>query len=81
LESENQELTRSTRLNQKMLVKSQVDLDDLREKYAAKLQSETELVELIKELREKLTIASQYYYQLQQEHPELLTYLSSSKDE
>ncbi|EGR1577623.1 hypothetical protein D0D70_14235 [Vibrio parahaemolyticus] len=81
LESENQELTRSTRLNQKMLVKSQVDLDDLREKYAAKLQSETELVELIKELREKLTIASQYYYQLQQEHPELLTYSSSIKDE
>ncbi len=64
-----------------MLVKSQVDLDDLREKYAAKLQSETELVELIKELREKLTIASQYYYQLQQEHPELLTYSSSIKDE
>ncbi|MFV8421774.1 hypothetical protein [Vibrio parahaemolyticus] len=81
LESENLELTRSARLNQKMLAKSQVDLDDLREKYAAKLQSETELVELIKELREKLTIASQYYYQLQQEHPELLTYSDSVKGE
>ncbi|HCE1501074.1 TPA: hypothetical protein NJ353_003283 [Vibrio parahaemolyticus] len=81
LESENQELTRSTRLNQKMLAKSQVDLDDLREKYVAKLESETELVELIKELREKLTIASQYYYQLQQEHPELLDYSGSAKGE
>lgn len=81
LESENVELTRSTRLNQKMLAKSQLDLDDLRKKYSIKLQSETELVELIKELREKLTIASQYYYQLQQEHPELLTYSSSVKDE
>ncbi|TON19085.1 hypothetical protein CGH62_25670, partial [Vibrio parahaemolyticus] len=49
LESENVELTRSTRLNQKMLAKSQVDLDDLRKKYSIKLQSETELVELIKE--------------------------------
>mgnify|MGYP000294819405 CR=1 FL=1 len=81
LESENLELTRSARLNQKMLAKSQVDLDDLREKYAAKLQSETELVELIKELREKLTIASQYYYQLQQEHPELLAYSDSVEGE
>ncbi|HCG5236619.1 hypothetical protein CGJ21_04845 [Vibrio parahaemolyticus] len=81
LESENVELTRSTRLNQKMLAKSQVDLDDLRKKYSIKLQSETELVELIKELREKLTIASQYYYQLQQDHPELLAYSDSAKDE
>lgn len=81
LESENQELTRSTRLNQKMLAKSQVDLDDLRKKYSIKLQSETELVELIKELREKLTIASQYYCQLQQDHPELLAYSDSAKDE
>lgn len=64
-----------------MLAKSQVDLDDLRKKYSIKLQSETELVELIKELREKLTIASQYYYQLQQDHPELLAYSDSAKDE
>ncbi|GMQ47890.1 hypothetical protein [Vibrio sp. 10N] len=72
LESENQELTRSARLNQKMLAKSQIDLDDLRNKYAEKKSSESDLIELIKELREKLTIASKYYYQLQQEHPELL---------
>lgn len=80
LESENQELTRSARLNQKMLAKSQIDLDHLRGKYAEKTKSETELVELITELREKLTVASQYYYQLQQEHPELLNHANADHE-
>ncbi|QBF81873.1 hypothetical protein EXU30_03535 [Shewanella maritima] len=67
------EYKRAERINQKMLSKAHVDLEDLRAKYAEKADSEAELLELIKELREKLTIASKYYYRLQQEHPELLS--------
>jgi len=77
---ENSELIRSNRLNEKMLAKSQIDLDHLRKNYSEKIKSESGLVELIKELREKLTIASQYYYQLQQDHPELIKNTSSERD-
>lgn len=72
-ESELAEKSRSVNLGQKMLAKAQVDLDHLRESYAEKVKSEQELVDLIKELREKLMLASKYYFKLQQEHPELLT--------
>jgi FkbM family methyltransferase len=71
------EKLRSTDLSQKMLAKSMVDLDGLREQYSKKLTSENNLMELVKDLREKLLIASQYYFQLQQEHPELLLDSSS----
>jgi hypothetical protein len=64
---------RNVDLGQKMLAKYHIDLDHLRESYSEKLASETALVELVKDLREKLTLASKYYYQLQQEHPELLS--------
>ncbi len=79
LKSEHAESSCSTKLGQKMLAKAQLDLDNLRESYSEKVASETELVELIKELREKLTLASKYYVQLQQEHPELL--LASNANE
>ncbi|CAA0327717.1 hypothetical protein ALT785_390014 [Alteromonas infernus] len=63
-----------------MLAKTQVDLDDLRNKYSEKVESEKELVELVKELREKLTLASKYYFKLQQEHPELLSANTDDKE-
>ncbi len=66
------ESSRSVALGQKMLAKSQVDLDHLRDSYAEKVASEQELVELVNELREKLTLASRYYFDLQKEHPEIL---------
>ena len=44
----------------------------MRKSYAEKVASEKELVELVGELREKLTLASRYYYDLQKEHPEIL---------
>ncbi|WP_269520975.1 hypothetical protein [Alteromonas sp. BMJM2] len=67
-------------LAQKMHAKAQVDLDNLREKYSEKLSSERELIDLIKELRAKLAIASKYYFKLQQEHPELLASDASGKE-
>jgi hypothetical protein len=73
LNEELKERNRSANLGQKMLVKAHTDLDHLRESYSVKLTSEMALVDLVKELREKLTLASKYYYQLQQEHPELLS--------
>lgn len=59
-------------LGQKMLAKAQLDLDSLRESYSVKVKSESELVDLVRELRDKLSVASQYYFKLQQDHPELL---------
>ena len=64
--------SRSVALGQKMLAKSQVDLDHLRNSYAEKVASEQELAELVNELLEKLTVASRYYFDLQKEHPEIL---------
>jgi hypothetical protein len=75
LETQKQELfevSRSSNLGQKILAKSQLDIEHLRNSYAEKVQSEQELIELVKELKQKLTLASKYYFQLQQEHPELL---------
>lgn len=63
-------------LAQKMLAKSQIDLDDLREKFRLKNKSEKELLELVGELREKLSLASEYYFLLQNNHPELVDKLS-----
>ena len=72
LKQEIKEMTRSSHLGQKILAKSQLDLEHLRKSYAEKVQSEQELIELVKELKQKLTLASKYYFKLQQEHPELL---------
>jgi len=79
--SELAEIKRAANLGQKMLTKAHVDLDHLRESYSEKLASETVLVDLVKELREKLTLASKYYYKLQQEHPELLGATEQISDE
>ncbi|WP_147302244.1 hypothetical protein [Thalassotalea euphylliae] len=74
------EKSRSVNLGQKMLAKTQVDLEHLRDSYAEKVKSENELVELVRELQEKLTLASKYYFKLQQEHPELLGQADSSEN-
>lgn len=66
------ESSRSVVSGQKKLTKFQADLGHLRDSYAKKVASEQELVELVNELREKLTLASRYYFDLQKEHPELL---------
>jgi len=70
---------KSSDLALKLQMKSQVDLDDLREKYQTKHHNEQKLVELIKELRQKLQQASEFYYHLQVNHPEL-TELETSND-
>lgn len=80
LKAELAEKNSSISLIQKMHAKAQIDLDNLREKYSEKLSSERELVELVKELREKLTIASKYYFKLQQAHPELLSSDTNGKE-
>ncbi len=72
LKEELKESSRRVGLGQKMLAKSQMDLDHLRDSYAEKVASEQGLVELANELREKLTLASRYYFDLQKEHPEIL---------
>ena len=73
VEQEKREQTESASLAQKMLVKLQGDLEALRDKYEQKVISERDMMNLISELRKKLTAASQYYFRLQQAHPELLT--------
>ncbi|WP_417225844.1 hypothetical protein [Amphritea sp.] len=80
LEKELLEVKRSASLGQKMLAKSQIDLDNLRDSYNKKANSEKDLVELVRELKEKLTLASKYYYQLQKEHPELLSSVSNTEE-
>ena len=62
---------KSSDLALKLQMKSQVDLDDLREKYQTKHHNERKLVELIIELRQKLQQASEFYLQLQEHYPEL----------
>ena len=72
VEKEKWEQIEIASLAQKMLAKSQGDLEVLRNKYEQKVISERDLMNLISELRQKLTAASQYYFRLQQAHPELL---------
>ncbi|WNC71304.1 hypothetical protein RGQ13_14390 [Thalassotalea psychrophila] len=71
LKTELKEKSRSSSVGKKMLTKAQIDLDHLRESYSQKVTSEKELVNLVKELRKNLILASRYYQQLQQESPEL----------
>jgi len=72
LERDRETQLQSALLAQKMLSKTQGDLEHLRDRYEEKVVSERELVELIGELKQKLTLASNYYFRLQEEHPELL---------
>jgi FkbM family methyltransferase len=73
-----EERSRSVNLGQKIIAKAHSDLDNLRKSYRGKVESEKELVKLINELREKLTLASSYYQQLQQEHPEILLTINNT---
>ncbi|MEP7704339.1 FkbM family methyltransferase [Paraglaciecola sp. 25GB23A] len=65
------ERQRSADLALKLQTKAQIDLDNLREKYQIKHNNEQQLVDLVGELRTKLQQAAEYYYQLQESHPEL----------
>jgi FkbM family methyltransferase len=73
------ERQRASDLSMKLQTKAQIDLDDLREKYQAKHHNEQKLVELIKELRQKLQQAAEYYHYLQDHYPEL-TQLDEQND-
>ena len=65
-------LTTSVEVNAKLILKMQLDSDDLRTKYAQKTQSEKELRQLIGELHSKLQQAANFYHQLENKHPEIL---------
>jgi FkbM family methyltransferase len=65
------ERQKSADLALKLQTKAQVDLENLREKYQHKHINEQKLVALISELRAKLQQAADYYYELQEKHPEL----------
>ena len=67
LEQQNQ----ASKITNKLNLKLQVDLDDLRKKYAEKEQNERELSQLIDELYVKLKQASEFYYELEKKYPEL----------
>ncbi|MFT6906968.1 MAG: chromosome segregation ATPase, partial [Oleiphilaceae bacterium] len=65
------ERQKSADLALKLQTKAQIDLENLREKYQHKHINEQKLVALISELRAKLQQAAEYYYELQEKHPEL----------
>lgn len=80
IKAEIAETNGSISLIQKMYAKAQIDLESLQIKYSEKLASEKELIDLVNELREKLSIASEYYFKLQKEHPELLTSVTNEDE-
>ena len=55
----------------KLNLKLQADLDSLRVQYSKKIQSEKELTNLINELYVKLKQASEFYYKLEENYPEI----------
>jgi len=59
-------------LSSKLVFKAQVDIESLRKKYHSKMNSERQLLELVKELRNKLEMAANYYFQLQKIYLELI---------
>jgi FkbM family methyltransferase len=71
LKHELTERQKTSDLALKLQTKAQADLDDLREKYKAKHHNEQKLVDLIKELRQKLQQASKFYFYLQEQYPNL----------
>ncbi|MDP5191305.1 hypothetical protein [Rheinheimera baltica] len=72
LNKELKEQQRSSQLSVKLLAKVEADASELRGRYAQLLKTEQELRSLIGELYIKLSAASKFYNQLEQEHPELL---------
>lgn len=73
------EKEREAYLGQKILAKAQIDLADMRQQYAKKLASEQELIDLVEELRGKLELASRYYFQIKQQHPDILNAIEEQK--
>lgn len=65
-------LISSLEINAKQFLKMQLDIEELRNKYKVKVQSENELKALIGELHGKLQQAASFYHQLENQHPELL---------
>ena len=65
-------LMSSLEINTKLILKMQLDFDDLRKKYKDKVKSENELKKLIGQLHNKLQQAANFYHQLEHQHPELL---------
>ncbi len=59
-------------LTAKQNMKLQIDIDNLRAKYAEKVESERSLNELIADLHEKLQQAANFYRNLESNNPELL---------
>ncbi len=55
----------------KLNLKLQADLDNIRVQYSKKVQSEKELTDLISELYVKLKQASEFYYKLEENYPEI----------
>ena len=55
----------------KLNLKLQADLDNIRVQYSEKIQSEKELTNLINELYGKLKQASEFYYKLEENYPEI----------
>ncbi|MAZ66495.1 MAG: hypothetical protein CMF25_05245 [Kangiellaceae bacterium] len=65
------------KMNTKLLTKSSIDLDGLRDKYRDKEASEKKLIDLISQLRGKLETAAEYYYLLEKSYPEVAEKLMS----
>lgn len=59
-------------LNTKLMTKLEIDNEGLRTKLSVKTNEEKQLKELIRELHEKLKLASAFYHQVQQNYPDLL---------
>ena len=55
----------------KLNLKLQADLDNIRVQYSKKVQAEKELTDLISELYVKLKQASEFYYKLEENYPEI----------
>ena len=72
LKLDNEEYQYSVQLSTKLLAKSELDISELRDRYARLRDSEQELRDLISELHSKLEAAWLFYQNLSQKHPELL---------
>jgi hypothetical protein len=79
LKAELDSVTGERSLANKLLAKCQLDLSELRMRYESKVNREEQLVDLVSQLRDKLELASRYYFKLQQQHPELLDQDSNSQ--
>ncbi|WP_218310936.1 hypothetical protein [Alteromonas antoniana] len=72
-DSVNVNLSKSLDITTKQNLKLQVDLDDLRERFANSKENEARLKALISDLHEKLQKAANFYHRLEKTNPELLS--------